>query len=137
MTASLSAYLQGLPAFLAYFGTSIVMTVLFVAVYVRLTPHREFALIKANNVAASLALGGAVLGFILPLASAMANSVSLVDFMLWGVIAFVVQAIAHLAKRLVIADLPARIANGETAAGVFAGVVSLGVGVLNAASMTW
>ena len=82
MIASLTAYLQGLPAFLAYFGTSVGMTVLFVVVYVRLTPHREFALIKANNVAASLALGGAVLGFILPLASAMANSVSLVDFML-------------------------------------------------------
>jgi putative membrane protein len=137
MTASFATYLQGLPAFLAYFGTSIAMTVLFVVVYVRLTPHREFALIKANNVAAALALGGALLGFILPLASAMANSVSLVDFMLWGVVAFVVQAVAHLAKRLVIADLPARIAHGEVAAGVFAGVVSLGVGVLNAASMTW
>jgi uncharacterized membrane protein YjfL (UPF0719 family) len=38
--ASLTAYLQGLPAFLAYFGTSVGMTVLFVVVYVRLTPHR-------------------------------------------------------------------------------------------------
>lgn len=137
MPEQFASSLSGLPAFLAYFGVSVALLVAFVLVYVRLTPHREFALIKANNVAATMAFGGAFLGFILPLASAIANSVSLVDFALWGGIAFVVQVLAYFANRLVIRDLPARISSGEIAAGAFAGIVSLGVGILNAASMTY
>lgn len=129
--------LAGLPAFFAYFGASIAMLIAFVVVYIRLTPHHEFALIKANNGAAAIAFGGAFLGFILPLASAMANSVNLFDFVVWGAVAFVVQGVAYLANRLVIRDLPARISAGEIAAGAFAGTVSLGVGILNAASMTY
>ena len=129
--------LSGLPAFLAYFGTSLGLLVAFMLVYVPLTPHREFALIQANNVAATLAFGGALLGFILPLASAMANSVSLVDFVLWDGVAFIVHVLAYFANRLVIRDLSTRISSGEIAAGAFAGIVSLGVGILNAASMTY
>lgn len=137
MPDQFAASIAGLPAFLAYFGTSIAMLVAFVVVYIRLTPHHEFALIKANNSAAAMAFGGAFIGFILPLASAMANSVSLFDFMVWGAVAFVVQVVAHFAKRIAIRDLPARISANETAAGAFAGIVSLGVGLLNAASMTY
>lgn len=129
--------LAGLPAFFAYFGASIAMLILFVVVYIRLTPHHEFALIKSNNGAAAFAFGGAFLGFILPLASAMNNSVSLVDFVLWGAVAFVVQVVAYFVCRMTIRDLSARIAAGETAAGAFAGIVSLGVGILNAASMIY
>ena len=129
--------ISGLPAFLAYFGASIAMLAAFVVVYIRLTPHHEFALITANSSAAAIAFGGAFLGFILPLASAMANSVNLLDFVLWGVIAFVVQVVAYFGNRLVIRDLPARISANETAAGTFAGIVALGVGLLNAASMTY
>ena len=55
----------------------------------------------------------------------------------WGAIAFVVQVVAYFGNRLVIRDLPARITANETAAGTFAGIVALGVGLLNAASMTY
>ncbi len=129
--------ISGLPAFLAYFGASIAMLVAFIVVYIRLTPHHEFALIKANNSAAAIAFGGACLGFILPLASAMANSMNLLDFLVWGAVAFMVQVGAHFGNRVVIRDLPARISAGEIAAGTFSGTVSLGVGLLNAASMTY
>jgi putative membrane protein len=137
MPEQFAASLAGLPAFFAYFGASVAMLIVFVTVYIRLTPHHEFALIKSNNGAAAIAFGGAFLGFILPLASAMANSVNLFDFLLWGAVAFVVQVLAYFANRFVIRDLPARISAGETAAGAFAGIVSLGVGMLNAASMTY
>ena len=67
----------------------------------------------------------------------MANSVNLFDFVVWGAIAFVVQVTAYFGNRLVIRDLSARISANETAAGAFAGIVALGVGLLNAASMTY
>jgi putative membrane protein len=137
MSDQFALSLAGLPAFFAYFGASIAMLIAFVAVYIRLTPHHEFALIKANNGAAAMAFGGAFLGFILPLTSAMANSVNVFDFLVWGAVAFVVQVLAHFCNRLVIRDLSARITANETAVGAFAGIVSLGVGLLNAASMTY
>jgi len=132
-----SVYLAGLPAFLAYFGSTVGLLVLFSLIYTRLTPHHEFALIKANKSAAAVAFGGSLLGFVLPLVAAISNSVSLLDCVLWGAIALVVQMVTFFALRLFIRDLPARISNNEMASGVFVAFASVAVGALNAASMTW
>ena len=128
--------LEGLPAFLSYFGIGIGLLVAFSFVYSLLTPHHEFALIKANRPAAAMAFGGSLLGFCLPLAAAVTNSISLVDCAIWGAIALVIQLLAFTVVRLVVPKLPERIANDELAAGVFVAAVSIGVGLLNAASMT-
>ena len=87
-------YLQGLPAFAGYFAVGLGFVALFLAIYLHLTPHRELHLIRQGNLAASPALSGALTGFCLPLASAMAHSVSLVDLALWGAIALLAQAAA-------------------------------------------
>jgi putative membrane protein len=132
-----TASIAGLPAFLSYFSVAILLLLAFCAVYVQLTPHREFALIRANKSAASLAFGGSLLGFCLPLHAAITNSVSLVDCAIWGGIALVVQLLAFLAVRAFMRDISDRIAANETAAGGFVAAVSLGVGLLNAASMSY
>jgi putative membrane protein len=132
-----SASLAGLPAFLSYFGVAIGLLVLFCAIYVHLTPHHEFKLIRANKSAATLAFGGSLLGFCLPLHAAITNSVSLVDCAIWGAIALVIQLLAFFAVKLFIGNLSERIANNEVAAGGFLAAVSLGVGLLNAASMSY
>ena len=85
------ASFDGLPWFLAYMGTAVVLTLIYVVIYMWVTPHPEIKLIRDNNMAASLAFAGSLIGFCLPLASAIANSVALVDCVLWGVIALVVQ----------------------------------------------
>lgn len=130
-------YLAGLPAFLAYFGIAIGLLLVFGFVYARLTPHHEFALIKANKSAAAVAFGGSLLGFVLPLASAISNSVSLLDCVLWGVVALVAQIITFFCLRVFVSDLPQRIANNEMASGAFVAFASVAVGVLNAASMSY
>ncbi len=132
-----TASLAGLPAFLSYFGVAIALLVAFCAIYVQLTPHHEFKLIRANKSAASLAFGGSLLGFCLPLHAAITNSVSLIDCAIWGGIALVVQLLAFMVVRLFLRDLSGRIAANETAAGGFVAAVSLGVGLLNAASMSY
>jgi putative membrane protein len=132
-----SASLAGLPAFLSYFGVAIGLLVLFCAIYVHLTPHHEFKLIRANKSAATLAFGGSLLGFCLPLHAAITNSVSLVDCAIWGAIALVIQLLAFFAVKMFIGNLSERIANNEVAAGGFLAAVSLGVGLLNAASMSY
>jgi hypothetical protein len=61
--------LAGLPAFLVYFCTAIFSVVVYLFVYMRITPHDEFKLIRDNDPAAAVALGLSLLGFTLPLAS--------------------------------------------------------------------
>lgn len=130
-------YVSGLPAFLAYFGTGIILLVVFAAVYSLVTPQREITLMRTGNAAAATAFLGALLGFSLPLASAAANSVSLVDFVIWAVIGAVIQLLAFGLAALLQRGLAARITNGEGAAGLWAGGIALIVGLLNAACMTY
>ncbi len=128
--------LDGLPWFLAYMATAVVLTLIYVVIYMWVTPHPEIKLIRDNNLAASLAFAGSLVGFSLPLASATANSVALVDFIVWGLIAIVVQIAVFYLVRLPIPKISERIENGETASGLWLGAASLTGGILNAAAMT-
>ena len=65
--------LAGLPAFLLYFCTALVAVVAYLFVYTRVTPHDEFKLIRDNDPAAAIALGLSLLGFVLPMVSAIAQ----------------------------------------------------------------
>ncbi len=83
--------LQGIGPFLTYFIAALIAEAVFVILYMMLTPHHEAKLILAGNSAAAISLGGAVLGFTIPLTSAITNSVSLADMAVWSVIALIVQ----------------------------------------------
>ena len=130
-------YLSGLPAFAAYLALAIVLALVFVAIYVRLTPHPEIRLIREGNAAAAASLGGALIGFAIPLASAIENSVSLPDMLLWAAVALAVQLIGYLLARAAVRDLSRQIEQGTLAAGIFLGAVAIAIGLLNAASMTY
>ncbi len=133
MWQSAETSLQGLPTFLAYFGVAIGLTLLYLLVYTTLTPQREFTLIRLNNNAAATALGGSLLGFALPLHSAITK----LDCALWGLVALAVQVATFVVLRLVLRGLPDRIARGEQAAANFVATTSITVGLLNSASMTY
>ena len=128
--------LSELPWFLAHMATAVALTLFYVVVYIWVTPHPEIKLIRENNMAASLAFAGSLIGFCLPLASAITNSLSLVDCAVWGVIALIVQIVIFYLVRLPIPKISERIEKGEMASGLWLGVASLAGGILNAASMT-
>jgi putative membrane protein len=134
---NLAASLAGLPAFILYYAGALLLTVGYGFVYTRVTDHDEIALIKANNPSAAIAFSGSILGFVVPLASAISNSVSVVDAFVWGVVALIVQVLAYLASRAVFGEIGPRITRGEIAAGVQLGVTSFAAGVLQAACMTY
>ena len=127
----------GLPLFLAYLGTAVVLTLVYIVVYMWVTPHAEITLIRENNPAAALAFAGSLIGFCLPLANTIAGSVSLVDCAIWGLIALVVQILIYYAARVPMPKMSERIENGEMASGVWLGSASLAGGLLNAACMTY
>ena len=129
--------LQGLDEFLVYFGLCIGFVVLFLAIYVRITPYREIALIREGNSAAAASLSGSLIGFVLPLAAAVEHSVNPFDLAIWATIALVVQLFVYLAARMVLPDIGRDIPAGKVASGVFLGALSIGAGILNAASMSY
>jgi putative membrane protein len=128
--------LEGLPAFVAYFCLTAVAVIAFLLIYTRITPYNEFELIRKNGVGAAIALGLSLLGFALPLASAVAHAADLVDCAIWAVIALVVQLITFYAARIPVPDLSGRIAAGDLAPAIWLGLASLTAGLLSAASMT-
>jgi putative membrane protein len=129
--------LSGFDDFLLYLGLSVGFVVLYLAIYVRATPYREFALIRAGNTAAAASLSGSLIGFVLPLASAVVHSVNPWDMALWAAIALAVQIVVYLVVRLLVPDVVRHIPEGKVGAGVFLGVASLAAGILNAACMTY
>lgn len=127
----------GFDDFAVYLAVALALVAIFVALYIRVTPYREIALIREGNMAASFSLSGSLLGFIIPLAAAVQNSVSLIDMAIWGLIAMVVQIAAFVVVKLLIPGLTQDIAAGKGAQGFFLGALSLGVGLLNAACMSY
>lgn len=120
-------------AFLAAGG----FTLIFKAIYRWITPHDEGALIRGGNVAASVALGGALLGYVIPLASALANTHSLPEFVAWALLAGVIQiATFWIVRRIALPDVSARIERGELSTALYLMFISIVVGILNAACMT-
>src|SRR5262249_34905088 len=104
--------ISGFPLFLLYFVTAVALLTLFTTIYLRVTPHHELALIREGNVAAALSLGGALIGFVLPLASAVAHSVNPVDMVAWGVVALLVQLAVYAAVHRLVPHFPEAIVAG-------------------------
>ena len=127
----------GFDDFLIYLGVSLALLYLFVWVYIRVTPWREMALIREGNMAAAFSITGAILGFIVPLSSAVRYSVNLVDMLIWGLIALLVQIAAFIVVKMLVPSVIQDIEAGNGAQGFFLGVASLAVGLLNAACMSY
>ena len=129
--------LAGLPAFLVYFCTALIAVIAYLFVYTRITPHNEFQLIRDNDAAAAIALGLSLLGFVLPVVSAIAHSANVIDCFIWSLIALIVQIIVYYLVRVPVPKLSERIAAGELAAAIWLGLASLAAGALNAACMIY
>lgn len=131
--------IAGLSNFALYFAVSIVLLFVFKIVYAFVTPHDEWKLVKEDkNQAAAVGFGGAIVGFSIALAGAVSNSEFLLDYVIWGVVAIIAQTIAFALLRFTfmpkIAD---RIDQNEVSAGTILAAVSISVGLLNAACMSY
>jgi putative membrane protein len=129
--------LAGLPAFLAYFCTALVAVTLYLFVYTRVTPHNELQLIRDNVPGAAISLGLSLLGFALPVVSAMTHAANILDCLIWSLIALIVQIAVYFIAKIPVPNLSNRIAAGELAPAIWLGLSSLAAGALNAASMIY
>ena len=133
----MAEYLSTLPNFGLYLGVGVGLLALVMVLYAWITPQREMPLIRQGNVSASVVFGATLLGFALPLASAMAHSVNVIDLVLWGAIACLVQGLASLVLRLLIHDLRAHIEADRVSVAITMASLKLALGLLNAAAVVY
>lgn len=131
----LLSFWQGLPVFLVQSLTVLLMIGLSTLVYMKLTRHDEMALIRAGNSAAALSLAGAVVGMALPAAAALASSITLLDVVIWTLVALIFQIVAfRLCDRLVI-GLPERIQDGDMGAATLLVAIKMATALVNTAAI--
>ena len=130
-------FAQGLADFATYFGIGLGFMVLYVVLYLYATPHREITLIRGDNLPAAVVLAGALLGFAVPLASALRVANGLLDVAAWAFMALVAQLAAYALVALLLKDFSKRINRGEMAAAVLAAAIHVSVGLLNSAAMNY
>lgn len=137
MFANAAHYLTTLPLFLLYFAVSLAIGAVYLAIYSFVTPYAEWTLIRQGNNAAAIGLSGAIIGFVIPLANTISQSLSILDMIVWGIVAMVVQLLVYLVARICKPHLNADIEAGRTAPAVLLAALSVAVGALNAACMTY
>ncbi|NVK72176.1 MAG: DUF350 domain-containing protein [Oceanospirillaceae bacterium] len=139
MDSKIQELLTSVANFGGYFGLALLFVVIFMVVYSFITPHDEWKLIKEDkNTAASIGFGGAIIGFAIALGGVVTNSISIIDFAIWGVVALIAQSLAFAIVRFIfMPKIVARITANEVSAGVILAAISIAVGVLNSACMTY
>jgi putative membrane protein len=140
MTESLSSGIAGalgsvLPVLLLQFVICIVMLVLGVAVYTKVTPFHERELLQEGNIAAATVLSGAVVALAIPLAALLATTRAVLDIVVWGIVAILLQLVtvvivSHLLRRMRLS-----IDDGNVAAALPIMAAQLAIALLNAAGM--
>lgn len=128
--------LNALAAFTTYFLAGVGYLCLFIFIYIRVTPYAEFKLIREGNVAAATSLGGAILGFCIPLQKSIAQSMNAIDMFVWATVALVVQIVAYLLFARLLPRVALKIEEGSLAKSVLLAAIAVAVGLINAASMT-
>ncbi len=130
-------FTQALADFALYFGMGLGFMLLYMVLYLYVTPHREITLIRGDNLPAAVVLAGALLGFALPLAGALRIAEDVRDVAAWAFIALVAQLVAYAVVALLLKNFTKRINRGEMAAAVLAAAIHVSVGLVNSAAMNY
>lgn len=125
----------GLPILLLHVAAALALLGIGVAIYMAVTPFHERRLVAAGNAAGGIALGGTVVALAVPLAATLATSASVLDILLWGSVALVLQLAAFAVAATLVRGLKRHIEAGNTAAAATLVGLQLAFALLNAAAM--
>jgi putative membrane protein len=125
--------------FLLYLTVSLGLLLVGLFIMEITTKVKEFSLMAKGNKAASFVLGGRLLGLAIVLYSSLANSISLIDMIIWGSIGIVAQIIVfYLAEWLTPRfNLNQSIEEDNQAVGIFLMLLSISIGIVIAGSLTY
>lgn len=124
---------------LAYLGAATIMLFIGMILFEITTKNKELALIKSGNKAAVYAFGGRMLGLAIVLYSSIANSVNLIDMLIWGSIAIILQIVLFYIAEWITPkfDITKAIDEDNQAVGLFLLFLSVSIGLIVAGSLTY
>src|SRR5215467_14528301 len=133
--AILGALGTGLPMLLLQFVLVLLLLGVGIFIYMAVTPFQERELVRDGNPAAATVLGGALVALAIPLAALLATTGSLLDILVWGVVALLLQLLTvtivlHLSR-----GMRMMIEAGQVAGAIPLVAAQLSIGLLNAAAM--
>ena len=131
----LSALGQGLPMLLLQFLLVLVLLVVGIAIYMAVTPFRERELLRQGNAAAATVLGGALVALAIPLAALLATTGALLDILVWGMVALLVQLLTVAVVFQLLRGMRTMIEAGQVAGAIPLVAAQLAIALLNAAAM--
>lgn len=128
--------LDTLPLYFAFLGTGVGLIALALLVYVLITPHREITLIRQGNSAASLSLGGTVIGLAIALYSTASGSHTVLELAIWGAIGLISQIVVFVLISLALPGFRHGIEQDKVGYGITMAAFSIAMGILNAGSLS-
>jgi putative membrane protein len=136
VSAAWNSVLIGLPVLLVHLALTTGLLLAGLAFYLRFAHCRELELLREGNMAAAVVFGGQMLSLAIPLSAMLANSVSIADIFLWGVITVVLQLIAIFCLRRLLPGLPDSVLQGKVAPAFVYACGQLVTGLITAAALT-
>lgn len=126
----------GLPVLILHFAVTVTILAVGVTIYIWMTPYRELELIRGGNVAAAIAMSGAIVSMAIPLAFSLSVSVGVVDILAWGGVTLAILLLVYKIIDFLLKDLAARIEAGEIGAAILLAAVKLSVAAITAAAVS-
>ncbi|WP_137937677.1 DUF350 domain-containing protein [Chitinivorax sp. B] len=122
--------------YLIHILSAFAMLAFFVAIYFKVTPFDEMALIRDGNLAPALSFGGAMTGFSLTLASSIMHNPTWLTFLIWAASGMAVQLVAYILTSRMLPHMNEALQEDNIAMGTLMGAISVSVGVINAGCMS-
>lgn len=126
---------NGLPVLLLQFVVCIVLLVVGVAAYTKVTPFHEFELLRRGNVAAATVLSGATIALAISLAALLATTGAVLDIVVWGIVAVLLQLVTVVVVCHAMRRMHLTIEDGSLAAALPIASAQLAIALLNAAAL--
>lgn len=135
--------------FLLYFGVSIPLIVLGYLVFLWTTPYREIQLIRDGSEtedpvkiraakAAAYDIGGKILGLVIVVASAIINSVDLLDLVIWGLVGIIFHVVLFFVINwLSPFNINQEVPKGNVSVAIFSSRIHIAAGILMAALISY
>ena len=131
----ISALITGLPFLISHLFITLCLLFLGITSYIFLTPIKELKLIKDGNISASISFSGALLGIGIPLASSLSVSNSMLEIIIWGLTAILLQLLCFKVTDTFLKDLSKRIEDDQLATSILLFSIKISVSLINSAAI--
>ncbi len=115
MKLILITLISGIPYFLSFLLTALIIVFIGVFVYSKITPYNEMDLIRQRNISASISISATIISITLPVAFCLASSVNIYDLIVWGFVSLIVQILMFFLMDRILKNIPQKIQEDNVA----------------------